>query len=146
MPKLTPNFSLEELTRSTKAVALGIDNTPSPLIVGRLTRLAHVLESVRSLLGDKPITISSGYRAPALNAAVGGARSSAHLTGLAADFTCAGYGSPLAICKAIQASAIPFDQLIHEHGSWVHLGLAADDAAPRRQVLTIDRNGTRTGL
>jgi len=146
MPKLTPNFSLEELTRSSKAVALGIDNTPSPVIVGRLTRLAHVLESVRSLLGDKPITISSGYRAPGLNAAVGGARSSAHLTGLAADFTCAGYGSPLALCKAIQASAIPFDQLIHEHGSWVHLGLAADDATPRRQVLTIDRNGTRTGL
>lgn len=132
---LTIHFALAELTHSQTADRRGIDNTPTDEIVENLMSLAQTLERVRVLLGSRPIVISSGYRSPDLNRAVGGARNSAHLYGLAADFICPGYGTPLQICKAIAASGIDFDQLIQE-GTWVHLGLSQPGQKSRRQVLT----------
>lgn len=128
---LTPHFSLAELTASDTAVARKIDNTPTPAIAANLTRLAGVLEQVRTLVGA-PIKVSSGYRAPALNKAVGGAANSAHVFGLAADISTAAI-SPKALARLIQQSDIVFDQLIYE-GTWAHIGLSA--GKPRRQVLT----------
>ncbi|VVE59449.1 peptidase M15 [Pandoraea iniqua] len=146
---LTLHFTLDELTHSQTADRRGIDNTPSDEIVTNLIRVAQTLERVRVLLGSRPVSISSGYRSPDLNRAVGGARNSAHLYGLAADFICPGYGTPLQICKAIAASGIDFDQLIYE-GTWVHLGLAKAGEKSRQQVLTAKfANGTasyREGL
>ena len=54
--------------------------------------------------GNKPVLISSGYRSPKLNKAIGGSSTSAHMSGLAADFSCPGFGTPLAICKELQAA------------------------------------------
>lgn len=135
MKQLTDHFSLEELTESQTAARRGIDNTPTPAILDNLTRVAQMLERVRTALGAKPILVSSGYRSPALNKAVGGASNSAHLNGLAADFTCPAFGSPQEICRKIQTSGIPFDQCIFED-TWVHLGLAAAGQKPRQQLLT----------
>ena len=42
-------------------------------------KLAQFLEKVRAQFGGKPVVISSGYRPPAVNRAVGGASSSEHL-------------------------------------------------------------------
>ena len=98
-------------------------------------RLADQLERVRAALGDRPILISSGDRSPKVNALVGGASSSAHVKGLAVDFTCPGFGPPRALCQRLIDAGIAFDQLIHE-GTWVHLGLADAGSRPRRQVLT----------
>lgn len=128
---LSPHFSLAELTASDTAVARKIDNTPTPAIAANLTRLAGVLEQVRTLVGA-PIKVSSGYRAPALNKAVGGAANSAHVFGLAADITTSAL-SPKALARMIDESDIVFDQLIYE-GTWVHIGLTT--GKPRRQVLT----------
>ena len=128
---LTEHFSLAELVASQVATRKGIDNKPGPAIVTNLTRLAALLEQVRVLVGV-PITVSSGYRSPALNKAVGGAASSAHVLGLAADISTAKL-APKALALLIRQSAIVFDQLIYE-GTWVHIGLSA--GAPRRQVLT----------
>lgn len=97
---------------------------------------------MRALLG-KPVLVSSGYRSPLVNRAVGGAASSAHMLGCAADFSCPAYGSPLKICREIAGSDISFDQLIHELRAWVHIAWAP---LPRRQVLTIDAAGPRAGL
>ncbi|OWY35310.1 D-Ala-D-Ala carboxypeptidase family metallohydrolase [Herbaspirillum aquaticum] len=135
MDKLTDHFSLSEMTVSETAARKGIDNTPSPAIIKNLTRTAQLLERVRVLLGSKPILVSSGYRSPALNAAVGGSKTSAHMQGLAADFICPGFGTPLAICQRLDSLGVEFDQLIQE-GAWVHIGLAAEGIKPRRQVLT----------
>lgn len=135
MDKLTDHFSLAEMTASETAARKGIDNTPSPAIIKNLTRTAQLLERVRVLLGSKPILVSSGYRSPALNAAVGGSKTSAHMQGLAADFICPGFGTPLAICQRLDSLGMEFDQLIQE-GNWVHIGLAAEGIKPRRQVLT----------
>ena len=128
---LSLHFSLAELVASQVATRKGIDNTPAPAIVANLTRLAALLEQVRALVGA-PITISSGYRSPALNRAVGGAASSAHVLGLAADISTAKL-APKALALLIRQSDIAFDQLIYE-GTWVHIGLST--GALRRQVLT----------
>ena len=134
--RLSPNFTLAQLTFSETAIARGIDNRPPPPHVLRLRALAARLEEVRSLLGA-PLHITSAYRSPALNAAVGGVPASRHALGLAADFTCARFGSPLDVARAIADSAIGFDQLIHEYGRWVHFGLCVAGQTPRRQLLTI---------
>lgn len=134
--RLSPNFTLAQLSFSETAVARGIDNRPPPPHVIQLRVLAARLEEVRSLLGA-PLHISSAYRSPALNAAVGGVPASRHALGLAVDFTCAHFGSPLDVARAIADSAIGFDQLIHEYGRWVHFGLCAPGETSRRQLLTI---------
>ncbi len=137
---LSPNFTLEELSFSSTAERLLIDNTPPEPVEIPLRLLAGALERVRALLGDRPLHIDSGYRCPKLNQAVCGAPNSAHLDGYAADFICPAYGEPLSIVRAIQFSEIDFDQVIQE-GSWVHLSV---DPRRRRQVLTahFGPNGT----
>lgn len=130
--RLTADFHLSEFLHSEKAVRLGLDNTPDAAVLGAIRNfLAPGMQQVRDLIGA-PITISSGYRAPQVNAAVGGSRSSQHMQGLAADFTAPFFGTPLQIARAIVASHIKFDQLIQE-GSWVHISFSAN---PRRDVLT----------
>ena len=145
---LTPHFTLEEFTDSQTAARKGIVNVPRADSHERknIQRTAEVMEKVRTLLGDKPILISSGYRSPKVNAAVGGSKSSAHMSGLAVDFSCPGFGTPRAICKRLEPhmKELGIDQLIHEFNSWVHLGLRGGD--PRHMALTIDNKGTRTGF
>lgn len=131
--RLSPSFSLAQLTGSETAEQHGIDNSPPAEVIENLKRLAAGLEEVRVLLGSS-LDISSGYRCPELNAVLGGATTSQHVRGLAADFVCPGFGSPLEVARAIQTSAIAFDQCILEFGRWVHLSF---DLTPRRRVLTI---------
>jgi len=131
--KLTQHFTLEELTFSQEAVRRGIPNEPPPAIRRNLEMLARTLEDVRMLVGGTPLSISSGYRCQELNEAIGGSKNSAHMQGLAADFTAWQYGSPKDIAMAISHSHIPFDQVIWE-GTWVHLGLRP--TANRSEVLT----------
>lgn len=139
--QLTEHFTLEEFLFSETAIRKGINNTPSEDTVANLKRLAERLEQVRSIF-DKPIIVTSGYRCPELNAAVGGAKNSAHMTGRAADFTVLGYGPPLQVAIRItQKTGLMFDQLINEYDSWVHFGIEAEGEAPRMQRLTYKRGG-----
>jgi len=142
--QLSPNFSLSDLVYSETAEQCGIDNTPPPEVVENLKRLAAGLEAVRALLGA-PLEISSGYRCAALNEAVGGSAASQHVQGLAADFDCPAFGTPLEIAHAIERSGIQFDQCILEYGRWVHLSFSD---APRRRMLTIydEEKGYIAGL
>ena len=128
--QLTPHFTLEEFTLSQTASRMGIANTPTGQELENVHSTARTLERVRGLLANKPVLISSGYRCPAVNAAVGGSSTSAHMSGLAVDFTCPGYGDPLAICKALEPrlAELQVDQLIHEYDDWGHLAIAAPGA------------------
>lgn len=127
--RLTAHFALEELAATQHRE---IDNWPPPEVVATLRMTAAQMERVRRLLGDRVISVSSGYRSPELNRVVGGARTSAHLSGHAVDFNCFGFGSPMEVCRAIAHSSLGFDQLIEE-GTWVHVSF---DPRMRRQVLT----------
>lgn len=78
-------FTLSELTKSATAQRLKIDNTPSSDIIRNLQYgVDMVLDPLRRLYG-KPIIITSGYRCPLLNQAVGGVKTSWHQRGCAAD-------------------------------------------------------------
>jgi zinc D-Ala-D-Ala carboxypeptidase len=139
---LSDHFTLDELTVSQTAARLGLDNTPSEDVIAALKRTAHGLEMVRAYV-QAPIIVSSGYRSPLVNRAVGGSPNSQHIKGEAADFTAPGFGQPEMIMRAILRSTrpIPFDQLILEFGRWVHISFSQ---APRRQALVIDHAGTRS--
>jgi hypothetical protein len=133
MSNLSEHFTLEEATFSDTAVRQGIDNQPSATQYSNMTIAAEGMEKVRALLG-KSIKVNSWLRLPAVNVAVGGSKVSSHMDGWAIDFTCAGFGDPLAVCKAIEASGIKFDQMIHEYGRWTHISFAPE---MRQQKMTI---------
>ena len=132
---LSSSFTLEQFTFSETAIRKGLDNTPNDEQLANLTDLAQALERVQQLLG--PLHISSAFRSPKVNAAVGGSSTSAHMEGYAADFTCPSFGTPLEVCKAIAASDLSFDQLIQE-GTWAHLSI---DPRMRRELLTATFSG-----
>lgn len=131
---ITQHFRLSEFIESDTAARLGLDNTPSPEVLANLRNvLAPGMQAVRNLLGT-PVFITSGYRSPAVNAAVRGSPASQHMTGHAADFKSPAFGSPLEVARLLvqHMSSLKFDQLICE-GSWVHISFAP---RPRNQVLT----------
>ena len=117
--RLSPHFTLDELTHSETAARLDIDNTPSEEIIDNLKFLSEKLEYVRVLLGS-PMLISSGYRSGLLNDALGSKRTSAHTRGLAVDFISPSFGTPKEIVQAIVDSDIEYDQVILEFDRWVH--------------------------
>jgi zinc D-Ala-D-Ala carboxypeptidase len=140
--KLSPNFTLAELTHSETAERLGLDNTPDEKVKANLVRLARMLEEVRRVLG-RPIMVNSAYRSPAVNKAIGSKSTSQHCVGCAADIRVPGL-TPNDIVKEIIKTNIEYDQLIREFDSWVHISIPNKFAdKPRRQVLIIDKSGTR---
>jgi hypothetical protein len=125
---LSEHFTLEEMTHSDTANACGIDNTPSPEIVINMTRLCSVLEHIRQICGNHPVTVTSGYRCEALNEEIGGVEDSAHRYGFGADIVIPEFGTPTDICNAVKPFLDTFqiDQLIDESSGddrWVHVGL-----------------------
>jgi zinc D-Ala-D-Ala carboxypeptidase len=138
--KLTQHFTLEEMTKSQTGARKGIDNTPGPEVVENLKQLCeNVLEKIRANFAT-PITINSGYRGPALNKAIGGAKNSQHLTGQAADIEIAGIDNKT-LFNWIKDN-LQFDQLILEYykegvpeSGWVHVSW--NSLRNRKHVLTI---------
>jgi len=120
--QLSEHFTLEEFVRSQTAQSAGVDNTPPAHVIRELQRTAVMMEGVRRVLGH-PITVTSGYRGPALNTLVHGVLNSAHLTGRACDFVCPEFGSPADVCRALvpHMKELGVDQLILEFDRWTHL-------------------------
>lgn len=158
--RLSTHFTLDELTRSQTAQRLGLDNSPPEEVVPRLVLLADMLERIRAALAAQagrpvPVVVTSGYRAPAVNRAVGGVATSDHSQGHAADFVAPAFGSPLDICRflAPQVSVLDVGQVIYESfrrpggrlSEWVHVSTRTPDRAANR-VITITEAGTRLGI
>jgi hypothetical protein len=139
--KLSEHFTLEELTVSETAARKGLDNTPDNDALYDLKRLALFLEDIRTAVG-RPLRINSAYRAPEVNASVGGSKTSQHCKGQAADIRVVGL-TPDQVCQAIIAAKLPFDQVIREFDSWTHVSIPAKDKAPRKMALIIDKKGSR---
>lgn len=88
----------------------------------------------------RPIVISSGYRCPELNKAVGGVATSQHLKGEAADIVCKDKDDALYLLAAVEKSAVSFDQVIVEHDRafnyWLHVSCKLDKRDDRKEVIT----------
>jgi hypothetical protein len=117
---LSRYFSLDEMLISQEAVRKGISMTPDSEIKSNLRALCfNVLDPLR-LQVDVPIFVSSGYRPPVLNRMIGGAATSQHCKGEAADIHVHGM-TPLQVANLIASMKLPYDQLIMEFGQWVHV-------------------------
>ena len=116
------HFTLTELTRSATARRLGIDNTPPQEAVTALAQLVdNVLDPLREAWGA-PLYVTSGYRCPALNRAVGGVPHSQHILGQAADVTTGTIDGNRRLWQLLQSLKLPVDQVINEHGfRWLHI-------------------------
>lgn len=132
--RLSPNFRLQEFSASKTAEELHINNTiPEELIPNVQKLVLNVLQPVRSHFG--PVIVSSGYRCPKLNKAVGGSSTSEHLTGNAADFTVV--DTDLKVVGQWIIENCEFNQLILEFGRWLHVSYSE---ANKKQVLTAETN------
>ena len=150
--KITQNFYYSELIHSAVALRLGISNIPNAQHQKNLIEATKKLwQPTRDLLG-KSMLISSGYRSPELNDAVGGSDSSAHSIGFAIDFTSPSFGNTRKIAeflvKELNRKKIKFDQLILEFpdspSSWIHLGYKSQTGQQRGQVLTAKKIDGKT--
>ena len=144
--KFSENFNLVEFTKSQTAERRNIKNIPGPAEIAALQELVtKVLQPVRDHF-KRPMSINSGYRSPELNAAIGGARTSQHTKGQAADIEIAGI-SNYELASWI-ADNLSFDQVILEfydpaegpNSGWVHVSYV-DDSSNRKQKLTALKGG-----
>lgn len=127
MPKncnLTQHFSLSEMSCTTHSELYAANFADAAAFVGPLTDLCKLLEMVRAKFG--PISIHSGYRNAAVNAASGGSSTSQHIKGEAADFHCTNANLENVYRWIVQDSGIAFGQCILEripNPTWIHLSL-----------------------
>lgn len=148
------HFTMTEFTSSATAQREGLDNTPSLTHTRNIEEMvkqlldplreAWAIECAHEQLGTPAIRVSSGYRGFQLNEAVGGAATSAHCFGLAADLV------PIngklkefkRFCREWLAKH-PFDQMISESEDtsgiprWIHVGYKARNGRQRRQLLSM---------
>ena len=133
MEKITDNFSMEEFVRSETADRLGLQNEPDGRARLSIVNLcSKVLQPLRNALGE-PIRIDSGYRSPALNAAVGGVATSQHMKGEAADLSWRGKAGDL--LELLEENRIPFDQaILYRKRNFLHVSLKME-GKQREQII-----------
>lgn len=149
---MTPHFTLAEFCASDIAVRRNIDNTLPATLRPDAEQTLEMLERIRGFLSnlarrDVPILLSSGYRCPALNMAVGSSGTSDHLRASAADWTAPAFGTPVEICRALalHVNTLGLGQLIHEFGRWVHTSWRLPMRLENR-IITITVAGTTRGI
>jgi len=136
------HFTFQELTKSATAKRKGIDNSPSMQVRANLAALVeNVLDPLREAYG-KPIVVTSGYRCEKLNRAVGGAASSQHVKGQAADIRSV-QDTPeenKKLFDLIVKLGLPFDQIINEYNyDWVHVSYGPRHR--RMKLRAVKKNG-----
>jgi len=133
--RLSRNFTLSEIVKSNTAKRLGIDNAPNQEHLNNMQILIRdLIQPMRDALG--PIRISSGYRSPSLNRAIGGSTKSQHCKGQALDlqFWKKGEMCNKEIYDWVIKEGIEFDQMINEFDfAWIHISLKEKNN--RKQVL-----------
>ena len=142
MTQLSANLSLVEVTKSSTAKRLGIDNTPTAEHLANLKLVAEkIFQPIREHF-QKPINVSSGYRSKALNDATpGSSATSQHCTGEALDLDQDEMNTGITNKMVFEyiKNNLNFDQLIWEFGNdnnpdWVHVSYEST-GRQRKQIL-----------
>ena len=138
--KLSKNFSLAEIEHSNTAKRLGIKNEMSEEHLANMQNLIdNLIQPLRDSVG--PIRVTSGYRSPQLNKAIGGSTRSQHSKGQALDlqYWKEGKMNNKVIYDWILDSGLEFDQIINEFDyAWIHISLKKNDN--RGQILEAYKN------
>jgi hypothetical protein len=142
--QLSPSFKLSEFIKSNTAKARGIPNVPDARIIENLKGLAVAMEPVKGTFGDR-VSITSGFRCPALNKAIGGNSESAHCQGYAVDFVVSGMDATQIMRWLVDVYPAPWDQAIDEPG-WFHLGYRSPDGKRQRKQTLVMRGGKYTSF
>lgn len=148
MDNISDNITYSEATKSQTATRRGIENVPSPSSLTNMIITANnIFEPIRKHF-DTPIAVTSFFRSPKLNEAIGGSKTSQHCTGEALDIDADVFGG----CTNMQIfeyakTNIVYDQLIFEYGNdnnpaWVHVSYK--DTNNRMQVLRAKRVNGKT--
>jgi putative chitinase len=140
MTQLTEHFTLEELTVSPTAKKLGLPNTPTPEHIANMKYCCEkILEPVRAHFG-KAVQVNSSYRAPAVNKAVGGSKTSQHVNGQAIDFEIPGIDNK--VVADWVADNLEFDQVILEfytkgdaNSGWVHASIKKEGGNRHQRLI-----------
>lgn len=147
-------FQLAEFLRSSKAVEINCvaeQQNPPQSVKNNIEELSvNVLDKIREKFGEE-LRISSGYRCPTVNTAVGGSESSQHMSAQAADFSVASSKAKntdlmWCIIDMVNNGEITIDQLINEYPnssgqpSWIHVSYRAN-GANRTQFLVYKKSG-----
>ena len=147
------NFTIAEMVQSSTADRLKISNNPPANVRVHLTETITLLESIRTEWGkycerhkieNPAIRVTSGYRSPELNKAVGGVKTSAHVEGYAADLQPVNGKQDEFECffaTDFSKMGYGFDQIIIEKSKtsrWVHVGYKTIDGQQRRQCFTLN--------
>lgn len=148
--RLAPNFTWSELVRTEHRTLYEANAEESATVLPSLAAVAVMLQAVRDHFGQ-PLVVHSGFRGPALNAAIGGSKTSQHMRGEAADFHVSGVGLFAVFAWVRDESGLPYGQLILEGSipdrpTWLHLSLGEPwrPVERCRQAMTWDRvNGYR---
>ena len=154
--KLTPHFTLGELTKTKHVTADG--NIPSRVVIENLIRVCgNWLEDLRYSYNTlyclqpgedyetsknvEPIIINSGYRSPAVNLLAGGAKTSNHLSGCAVDIRCVGKEQMIRYASILldiaDGTKQDYDELLLEqHGNicWLHFAVRPPSQGNRRKI------------
>ena len=140
---LSPHFTFDELTRTGQTALQAVNRQEAQACMGALTALATtVLEPIRANFGA--VKVNSAFRGPAVNTAVGGSKTSQHMSGQAADIVVPGVALEVVFSWIVKESGIPFGQAILEGPggkvSWIHVSLGEPYRArdKSRQALTWD--------
>lgn len=125
-------FTFGEFERSATATRFAIDNTiPEPAKKNIAALVDTVLDPLREAWG-KPIIVTSGYRCPELNKAVGGVPSSMHLEGRAADITTGNVVDNRRLWQLVQDLKLPFFELIGQKYDFQWLHISYNPSRPQR--------------
>lgn len=134
-------FTIKELCASDTAKRLHINNTPNKEEIEHLKELISCLNGFREFLGSA-LYVNSGYRCPELNEAVGGAKTSGHQTGYAADVHSRKYSTEELFEKFKEYFADkPFDEILKEQSGsaeWIHFSLKSIKGLQRRKILELN--------
>ena len=139
MTQLTEHFNLGEMTVSPTAKRLGLSNQPTAEHIENMRYCCEkILEPVRAKFG--PVTINSSYRAPLVNKAVGGSKTSQHVNGQAIDFEVKGVDNKTVADWV--ADNLEFDQVILEfytagdkNSGWVHASIKKEGGNRKQRLI-----------
>lgn len=140
------NFhTMADVVRSQTAMRQGIDNL-APFTAQHYANVCALSDALITPISRqlRLPDISSWFRCAELNRHISGSATSQHCQGQAVDFTIPFWPLTEVYNWIAFESKLPFDQVIYEYGSWIHVSY--DAQRTRGQRLRIDRNGTRRVL